>query len=325
MGLRLMTYNTAHATAATLLLATPATQTPDGPALKKDVVFVIDTSGSMSEGDKLPQAQKALRFCLKNLNADDRFELVRFATEAQPLFGGLRDADAANVATAGEFVDGLKPIGGTAIADALAQALKPARTDGTADRPYFVVFLTDGRPTVGATNEDEILKTVTAETKDRSLRVFCFGVGHDVNTVLLDQLAEKTRAASEYVLPGEDMEVKVSRFYSKISQPMLANVQLAVGGDIRLAQTYPQELPDLFKGEQLVLLGRYQGQGDTTITLRGTVNGLAQSFVCEGKFAGAGSQHEFIPRLWATRRVGFLLIKSDERRIAREARPGTAS
>lgn len=309
VGLNLLTYHDGRESDGGyfMLLASPSGQMSAEKIVAKDVVFVLDTSGSMADGNKIDQAKKALRFCLKNLNDADRFEIVRFSTETQPLFDKLVAASAANLAQAEDFVQQLKPIGGTAIEEALVKALAPAGTQGDRDRPYFVVFLTDGQPTVGSTNEDQILASVSKALGDRSIRIFCFGIGTDVNTHLLDKIAEKTRAVSQYVLPNEDLEIKVSNFYAKISQPVLANLKLKVGGDIRLAKMYPGDLPDLFKGEQLVVFGRYTGAGDTAVTLAGTVNGQPRSFTYDAKFARQATEHGFIPRLWATRRVGFLL------------------
>jgi Ca-activated chloride channel homolog len=169
-----------------------------------------------------------------------------------------------------------------------------------------VIFLTDGRPTIGTTEEDAIVANVKKENDSRT-RVFCFGIGTDVNTHLLDRVTEETRAASQYVLPEEDLEVKVSNFFSKIKEPVLANPTLKFTGDIRATKLYPSPLPDLFRGEQMVLVGRYSGKGDSAVIVQGTVNGTEKEFTYEVRFAGETTENDFIPRLWATRRVGYLL------------------
>ena len=289
------------------LFASPAATMMEGKVVDKDVVFVLDTSGSMAENDKLEQAKKALTFCLKNLNKGDRFEIVRFSTEAGTVFGTLLEPNDQNRANAEEFVKGLKPMGGTAIEEALLKALEGAKIQGNKDRPYVIVLLTDGKPTIGNTDEDSLVANVSKAMADRSVRIFCFGIGTDVNTHLLDRLAEKTRAVSQYVLPSEDLEIKVSSFYSKINDPVLANLKLTFSGAVKPSKMYPTDLPDLFKGEQLVVLGRYTGSGDAAITLTGTVNGKSRSFVYETKFPDKANDNAFIPRLWATRRVGYLL------------------
>jgi Ca-activated chloride channel homolog len=329
----LLTYRGGSDDGYFLLLASPGMTAPRGEIQKKDVCFVVDTSGSMSEnnGKKMEQARKALSFCLQNLNDGDRFEIIRFSTEAEPLFNELRAADKANVDTAQKFVDSLKPIGGTAINDALAKAmdLRSKRAGDDKDRPYIVIFLTDGQPTIGETNEDNILAAMNKASAG-STRVFSFGIGTDVNTHLLDKIASGTRAFSQYVLPDENLELKLSSFYTKIKEPVLSNVEVAFTGDnIKASQLYPNALPDLFKGEQVILFGRYSGNGPAAVKISGTLNGQKQSFVQDVNFTQKDTRNTFIPALWATRRVGFLLdeirlrgeskeLKDEVTRLARE-------
>lgn len=213
--------------------------------------------------------------------------MVRFSTEAEPLFESLVEASAANRTRAEQFVDGFRPIGGTAIEDALTRALEPAAAQAKTGRPYVVMFLTDGMPTIGSTNDDEIVGRVRKAMGERLVRVFSFGIGVDVNAHLLDRLAETTRAASQYVLPDEDIELKISSFFTKINTPVLADLKLRLSGGARASKLAPAELPDLFRGEQLVILGRYSGWGDTAVTLSGSVNGKPRSFTTEAAFPAA--------------------------------------
>lgn len=306
LGLNLMTYRTADQDGYFLLLASPGSDVSEKNVVKKDVVFVLDTSGSMA-GKKLEQAKKALLFCIENLNEGDRFEIIRFSTEVEPVFEKLAEVTSANRARAEGFVKDLKPIGGTAIDEAMKKALSlHSENGGVADRPFMVIFLTDGRPTIGTTDEDQILAGVKKVNAGRT-RVFCFGIGTDVNTHLLDKITAETRGLSQYVLPEEDLEVKVSNFYAKIKEPVLANPTLKFNGDARVTKLYPSPLPDLFKGEQLVLVGRYSGKGDAAIVLAGMINGQPHKFIYEATFPETARDHEFIPRLWATRRVGYLM------------------
>lgn len=341
VGVELLTYRNGSDDGYFLLLASPGMDDRRGQVQKKDVCFVIDTSGSMAEngGKKMEQAKRALSFCLQNLNDGDRFEVVRFSTEAEPLFDELRPADKANVDKAQEFVRSLRPIGGTAIGDAMAKAMdlrnkrgpggkvlrdpnlvedrKSAKWDEGGDRPYVVIFLTDGQPTIGDTNEDSIVASASRASGGNT-RVFTFGIGTDVNTHLLDRIASGTRAASQYVLPDEDLEVKLSSFYTKIKEPALANLDVSIaGGDVRVSGLYPNQLPDLFKGEQLVAFGRYSGKGPAAVKIRGTLNGERREFVQDVSFTESDTRQKFIPRLWATRRVGYLL---DEIRLHGESR-----
>lgn len=303
IGVNLLTHRVSGEDGYFLLLASPGLDVKDKQVIPKDVAFVLDTSGSMA-GKKLEQAKKALQFCVENLNDNDRFEIIRFSTEVEPLFDKLVEAKSQNRSKAEDFVKDLKATGGTAIDDAMKKAL--ALCSSSEDRPYVIVFLTDGRPTIGTTDEEEILAGVKRRG-DGHTRIFCFGIGTDVNTHLLDRIAEETRAFTQYVLPEEDIEVKVSSFFAKIKEPVLANPSLKFTGDVRTTKLYPSPLPDLFKGEQLVLVGRYSGKGDSTAVIEGSVNGAKKKFTYEAKFTEESSDNDFIPRLWATRRVGYLM------------------
>jgi len=225
----------------------------------------------------------------------------------EPLFDRLAEASSANRSRAEEFVKGLKALGGTAIDDALQKALKLHSADNLKqDRPFFIVFLTDGMPTVGTTDEEQIVAG-TKKQAECGVRVFPFGIGTDVNTHLLDRISEATRGVSQYVLPDEDLEVKLSSFYSKIKEPVLANPSLKFTGDIRANKLYPSPLPDVFKGEQLVLVGRYSGHGASAVRIEGSANGESKRFDYDVKLPEESGDNDFIPRLWATRRVGYLL------------------
>jgi Ca-activated chloride channel family protein len=286
-----------------LLLASPGINSK-AKHLPKDVAFMLDTSGSMADDDKLVQAKKALTYCISNLNADDRFEIVRFSTEAEQLFGKLSDANDANVEQAKKFVGKLQPDGGTAIFDALGQAmaLRPEKSD----RPFLVVFITDGMPTVGQTNDDAIVAE-TDKAADAGTRIFCFGLGTDVNAHLLDRIAEHTHAVSDYILPSEDLEVKVSNFFAKIREPVLANVKLTFPDGVKVSKMYPQQMPDLFQGDQLVLCGRYSGEGSGDCVIEGDAGGDHQTFKVPVTFPKTSDAQPFVPRLWASRRVAYLM------------------
>lgn len=307
LGLSFLSYKKENEDGYFMLLLSPGVDQTRQKVLPKDVVFVLDTSGSMA-GKKLAQAKKALTFCINALNSDDRFEIIRFSSETESLFKKLTPVSDDTRREAETFVENLKTLGGTAINDALRQALAVRPTDGA--RPFQVVFLTDGLPTVGETSENGILRTVT-DKNQASTRIFCFGIGTDVNTHLLDRIAEETAAVAQYVLPDEDLEVKVSSFFSKISDPVLAGVNLDFG-KIRITKMHPGKLPDLYQGQQLMVLGRYSGSGSTKARLTGKAGERQLTFDYPLNFPAAGEEHPFIPRLWASRRVGYLL---DETRL----------
>lgn len=299
VGLNLLTYRKGKEDGCFMLLLSPGEI--EAEAIPKDIIFVLDTSGSM-KGEKIKQAKKALQFCINSLRKGDRFNVISFATSVNSYKDMLTNVNDNSIEDALNFVDKLNAQGGTNINEALVSALK-LMTDSK--KPRMLVILTDGQPTVGVTDMNDILENIEEANREKA-RIFVFGVGNDVNSHLLDKIAEVHRGVSEYVLPKEDIEVKVSSFYRKISEPILADIKLDLG-KIRTKEIYPVTLPDIFKGTQLVILGRYEGNGATVITLTGYVNGEEKRFVYEGTFPEENKENDFIPRIWATRKIGYLM------------------
>ncbi len=288
-----------------LLLVSPRIELPQDQVIPRDMVLVLDTSGSMREGGKIEQARRALKYCLDHLGKQDRFALINFATTVNSYSDHLLPANSDQVTQARKWVDQLDANGGTAIDDALKAALALRSQD--TGRTFTIVFFTDGCPTIGETDPQVILKHVAAQNTANT-RIFTFGVGDDVNASLLDQLAEQSRAVSTYVRPAEDIEAKVTGLYAKISNPVLADLSLTVSGGVRMMEQYPPQLPDLFQGGQLVVLGRYSGQGHAAIRLAGTVGHDRREFVYETSFSEHTTDAKsFVEDLWARRKVGYLL------------------
>lgn len=283
-----------------MLLAGPRFSAPGERIAAKDVVLVLDSSGSM-EGAKIRQAKAAARFILGHLDRRDAFTLIDFDDGVTAFSDGLVPATADNVERAQKFVEAIEDSGGTNINDALTGAL--ARMRG-GDRPGYVLFLTDGLPTVGTTDTRDILRNLREADRRRS-RIFVFGVGDDVNTELLDRIAADHRGASVYVGLHEDLEVALSSFYEKIASPVLSDLAVEFSG-IEASQVYPRTLPDLFRGSELVLVGRYRGDGPAGAVLTGRIGGETRRFVLDRRALGGG-RTSFLPRLWATRRIGYLL------------------
>ena len=298
IGISLLSFKETGEDGFFLLLVAPPWQVESQEVVAKDVIVVLDTSGSM-EGRKLDQAKEAARFVLDHLNDGDRFGLIVFDTAVRTFASEL--SPAAQRDAAKEFVRRISAGGGTNIQRALQEALAMADSG----RPQFVVFLTDGLPTVGETNVERIIADVAGRSAD-DVRLFTFGVGYDVDTVLLDTLSQDHRGASAYVEPDESIEEEVSSFYSKISLPLLSDVKLTVER-IRVDDLLPDPIPDLFAGTQLVLVGRYREGGVSDVTLSGKVNGQIRSYTYEGIAFSSSGGDESIPRLWATRQVGQLL------------------
>lgn len=313
-GLALLMHREAGEDGYFMARIAPGSKIEETKAMPKDICFVIDTSGSMS-GKKIEQARAALRFCLEHLNEHDRFNVVAFSTEARPYRTSLIPASENNLEAAETYVGKLEAIGGTAINDALLAAMEAGKSKESTkkkddakiktSRPYMVVFLTDGIPTVGETDADRILRNVKDANPGR-VRLFVFGVGNDVNTRLLDGLAEENHGAREYVAEEEDLELKLSGFYGMIAHPVLSDVELDLE-EADAYDVYPKVLPDLFKGTELVVFGRYKATGRRSIGLRGQRGEGSTKFTWNEKFAKRETGHDYLPRLWASRKIGYLL------------------
>jgi Ca-activated chloride channel homolog len=270
--------------------------------IPKDIILVLDHSGSM-EGEKFQQAQQAARYILDNLNSEDRFNIISFSTGIDMYANVLRSSSEAETAKA--WVDSLSSGGSTDINRALLEAA--AIVDP--ERPAYLIFLTDGLPTEGVTDSASILKNISSDAP-QNLRLFTFGVGYDVDTVLLDSLSQDHHGRSTYVQPGMKLDEVLSTFYNGISTPVLTNLDLNISG-ISTYDLYPAPLPDLFAGSQVILLGRYRVGGLADISLAGEVGGEKQVFSYNDQAfeeqSPVDTTQAAIPRLWATRKVGYLL------------------
>ncbi len=265
----------------------------------KDIVVVADTSGSM-QGEKMEQNQKALKYIVDALSPEDRFSLVQFNTDADAFSPKLLPASAENKKAAEKFISELEPRGGTNISDALAMGT--TILNEASDRPAYLVLITDGEPTVGETVVDKLLQGVKSK---RDVRIFDFGVGYDVNTRLLNKLAEEHHGTAQYVEPSESLEVALSNFYQKIKSPVLSDVKIAYDG-IQVKDVYPKDVKDIFAGQQVLLIGRYKGEGKASLKLTGRINGENKDFAFPMEFAKEDTGHSYLPRIWAMRRIGYL-------------------
>ncbi len=280
-----------------LLISPPAHG--DEVHIPRDLTLVLDVSGSMS-GVKMEQARDALDQILAGLRPEDRFRLITFSSFVRSFSDDFVRADRATLREARDYLSGVRAEGSTNIMDALREALEPESESG---RLSLVVFLTDGKPTVGETAPERIAEA--AERLRDGERLFAFGVGYDVNTYLLDRMAEGGRGTVSYVGPGDDVEEAVSSLTRKISFPALSDLRI-VEAPADLEDYYPNPLPDLFYGEDLILFGRYRGDGGGRLVLEGTRAGETQRFTYEVELPRRENDNDFIPRLWAARKAGAL-------------------
>lgn len=300
IGLNLISYKEEGQDGFFLLLAAPDVEVDENEIVARDVILVLDTSGSMS-GEKIKQAKDAASYVLDHLNSMDRFAIVSFATTTRSFSFQLEPASQADKGK--KFVDRLEAMGSTDINRAMNEAVGLAEVN----RPTTLIFLTDGQATEGVTETGLILKNVEREAPD-IMRIFSFGVGDDVDTNLLDQISLDHGGVSTYVRGHEKIDEEVSAFYKKVSMPVLSDLSIDYD-EIIVDQIYPQEIPDLFAGSQLILLGRYREGGPAKITLKGKVNLEERSYTYEDTSFRKEGGDDFIPRLWATRAVGYYLTQ----------------
>src|SRR5215831_18861007 len=224
-GLSLLTNREPGMDGYFLMLLSPRSDIKSTEREPKDIIFVLDTSGSMS-GEKIDKAKAALRFGVDSLFDDDRFNIVSFSGEEHLMATGLVQATKEGKEKGRAFIEHLRAEGGTNINDALETALKQL---GGSGHTQMVVMITDGLPTLGITDINKICDNIKKDNGGRA-RLFCFGVGYDVNTTLLDRLSLDNRGATDYIEPGEDLEVKVSSFFAKVNYPVLTDLHLDLGG-----------------------------------------------------------------------------------------------
>lgn len=298
-----------------LLLASPQVKAPAAERPLKTVVFVVDRSGSMS-GKKFEQARAALKFVLNNLREGDLFNIVAYDGNVESFRPELEKYNDETRKSAIGFVEGLYPGGGTNIHASLTTALSQLK-DNT--RPNYILFLTDGLPTVGLTNEGQICAGAKEANKVRA-RILSFGVGYDVNSRLLDRLSRDGFGLSEYVRPDEDIEAHVSTVYKNISSPVLTDVAINFELDglktedgPPVTRVYPKANFDLFEGQQLVVVGRYKKPGAAKVVISGRVNGNEQRFDFPAALVEKSSDetYAFVEKLWAIRRIGEIIDQID--------------
>ena len=284
-----------------VLVLSPRHDVERDKAAPRDLVFVLDRSGSMA-GDKWNQAKAALEYGLGTLNPQDRFALISFATDVRAYKPGLVQANEEEIAGATAHLKQLRPAGGTNISSSIEQALgQLGDEDG---RLRMVAFLTDGLPTIGEIKPEAILNSASAKKSDA--RIFAFGIGYDVNTFLLDRMSQDHKGTSAYITEGESLELRVSSFFAKVAEPVLVDPKLTFKG-VTVHDVYPPKLPDLFAGESLVVTGRYQGDGHHAIVLSGTRAQGEHSYTTEATFAKEESGNSALPPVWASRKIGYLL------------------
>jgi len=285
--------------------------------LPRDITLVLDVSGSMA-GRKLDQAKAAGRQLLRTLGAQDRFRIIDFGTDVRSFRDAYSAATDDDIRAAERYLENLEANGSTNISGALEEALrirggwtaKDGMEQPASGRMALVLFMTDGAATVG---ERDPLQIAARAAKLRGeARVFSFGIGQDVNIGLIEQLALEGRGTPHFVKPEENVERVVGLVANQLRAPLLTDVRVTIDGPVRLSRMYPTTPVDIFAGEDLVLLARYDGSGTANIIVRGRSGDREVSWTTERVFPREEFENVFVPRLWATQRLGWLV--SEKRR-----------
>jgi Ca-activated chloride channel family protein len=290
----LLTHRDARGGFFTLILAPPEKFAVEDVA-PKEIVFVLDTSGSMS-GFPIEKAKEAMKLSLDGLYPNDTFNLITFAGDTHVLFDEPLPATPANLRKAQEFLTSRRGDGGTEMMEAVKIALAPSDAQ---NHLRIVCFMTDGQ--VG--NDTEIIGEVK---KYRNARVFAFGIGESVNRYLLDNIAKEGRGEVEYVAPDDDGSAAARRFHERIRNPLLTDVSIDWNG-LPVADVYPQKIKDLFSAKPVIVHGRYTGGAQGAIRLRGKVGG--QDFVREipVNLPEAEARNDALATLWARQKIDDLM------------------
>ncbi len=283
----------------------------------RDLTFVVDVSGSM-QGRKLAQAKAAGAALLETLSPIDRFRLIDFSTDVRSFRVDWSTATTENVRAAKRYLEALRAEGSTNISEALTTALQTTqRHDRARDehRMPLVVFVTDGEPTVGERNPDAIAALAGRQRGDA--RVFTVGVGNSVNAALVEQLALQGRGTAHFVRDEESVEASVSLLARRLSSPVLTDVRIVSSG-VRLTSLVPAGPIDVFAGQDLVVLARYDGVGDATVRLEGQSSTGPVTWSTRAHFVDQDRGNPFVSRLWAAQRIGWLAAEKRRSGTTRE-------
>ena len=261
----------------------------------KELVFVIDTSGSMS-GFPIEKAKETMKLALDGLYPQDTFNLITFAGDTHILFPEPVQATKENLSRAQEFLASRTGGGGTEMMKAIRAALDPSDKQG---HIRIVCFMTDGY--IG--NDMEIISEVQ---KHPNARVFSFGIGSSVNRFLLDKMAEEGRGEVEYVSLQDDGSAEARRFHERVRNPLLTDISIDWGG-LAIADVYPKRIPDLFSAKPVVLCGRYKADGSGVISLRGKMYGRPFAREIAVSLPKNEPRRDVLATLWARARIDDLM------------------
>lgn len=282
------------------LILQPPQRVTEEDVTPKELVFVLDTSGSMS-GFPIEKAKETMRLALAGLYPRDTFNLITFAGDTHLLFPSPVPATPENMRQAQRFLAGTYGSGGTEMMRAIRAALAPS---GDPEKVRIVCFMTDGY--VG--NESEILNEIR---KNSGARIFSFGIGGSVNRYLLDKMAELGRGEVEYVALNDDGSAAARRFHERVRTPLLTDVTIDWHG-LPVAEVYPNRIPDLFSAKPVIVNGRYTGPATGTITLHGRMSGRPFSRNIQVNLPAQQPEHDVLATLWARTKIEDLMHQNPQ-------------
>lgn len=281
--------------------------TENTEVINKVFTLIIDRSGSMS-GDKIVQARNAADFITQNLNDGDYFNIVNFSSDVKSFRGSHVEFNTDNMNAALNYISTLEAGGSTNISGAFSTAV-PQFSAASENTANIIIFFTDGQATAGITGTNGILEHVQGlvTQNELQLNIFTFGIGSDANEQLLTLLASQNNGISEF-LEGSELEEVITQFYLTIRNPVLLNTEVEFSSEV-ISEVYPVALPNLYKGQQMIVAGRYTEPADVSVTLSGTAFGSPVEYEYSLELADSSiEQYQFLPKIWAKQKIEHLIV-----------------
>ncbi len=279
--------------------------------IEKNFTLIIDQSGSMA-GRKIIQAREAASFIVNNLNEGDRFNIISFSSGVNSLFAEHQDVNEQNKSTALHYISNIPATGSTNISGSLSEAI--SQFDSTQDdRANIIIFFTDGQATSGLRNTQDILSAVEdqVQSSETNIFLFTFGIGQDVDKTLLTLLALNNSGLVQF-LDNEELQLKITEFFLKINNPVLVNIDMSLEPAGVIYETYPSldRLPNLYKGEQLIVSGRYDSAQTVIMRLEGQAYNLDVNYEFPIELTADNViEKSFLPKIWAKQKIDNITIQ----------------
>lgn len=303
MGINLLTSKEPGQDGYFMLLLTPGAQF-DEPKKQVNVVFVLDVSGSMEQGDRLPTGRRAIAETLKLLRESDTFNIVAFNIAPKDFAERPVPATRENIEKASAFLNQQRPRGGTEVVPAIERAFE----SHVADARNAMLLLSDG----DASDVDNHAPFLAALRRQKEqMRIFTLGIGNDGNRPLLDRLAQETGGLADHLSNQDDVQRKIRLLVPKLTSAVAENLSLRVDG-VELLDVCPERLPNLYRGQQLVALGRYRGSGSGKLTIAGQLLGKSETLTATLDFPETDPRNPHLQRMWAWRKADGVLARIRE-------------